>query len=896
MTLVAVMNISEIEKNLESLIDSFSREEFIYDLLLAYGQPKNTITLLKKGKRNLSKRDDQIILKKKMFFQSADNDNLHSVIDELRHDTATMRHDPRFIIVTNYKTILAVDTKTQDTLDIEINKLPKHPDFFGPWAGREKYQNKDENIADVKAAEKMAKLYDEILKDNPATNEEELHELNVFLSRLLFCFFAEDTSIFDGNVFTNSINSNTQPDGSDLDEHLNKVFEVLNTPENQWDKYPEYLRVFKYVNGGLFGDEYNAPKFSARSRKMIIDCGELDWAAINPDIFGSMIQAVVHKDQRSGMGMHYTSVPNIMKVIEPLFLNELREEFEKHQDNESKLKALLKRIYHLRIFDPACGSGNFLIIAYKELRALEMDIFEQLVEISPSWAGDRTSVMSGIRLSQFYGIELDDFAHEVAILSLWLAEHQMNVLFEEVFGQTKPSLPLKEGGNIVRGNATRILWEDVCPKSDGYEVYVLGNPPYKGSKNQSDQEKEDLKYVLDGISTTKSLDYIACWFIKASQYIDKDSRFSFVSTNSLFQGTQVPLLWPYVLETGAEIYFAHKNFLWSNNAKNKAGVTCSIVGIRKANSQKKYLFENNRKKEAKRINPYLYDGRTVFIKNRANVLSALPRLQIGNEAYDCGHLTFLEEEKSEFVKQHPNSEKFFKKIVGSNELIKGFYRWCLWIEPSELSEAIEVEGINERIEKVRAYREKGGMNAKSCMDRPFQFRWVNRAKQSQIVLPVVSSQRREYIPMGFVDKETIIINSAQVIFDPEPFVFAILNSRIHMAWVKLVGGKLKTDYRYNAGLCYNTFPVPDISESQKEAITSHAYAVIAAREEYSEKTLAELYDPDKMPDDLRAAHHALDLAVEQCYRSKPFENDEQRLEHLFKLYEEMIEKEKSGEL
>lgn len=522
------MNIAQIEDNLQKLVENCSEEEFIYELMLAYGLPKNTITLLKKGNRNLSKKDGQIILKKKLFFQAISTSDLHTTIDTLRKTKETFRHDPRFIIVTDHKTLLAIDIKTEDTLDISIKEIAKHFDFFLPWAGMEKAQFKTENPADVKAAERMARLYDEILKDNLFKKPAELHALNVFLSRLLFCFFSEDTDIFERASFTGSISSHTQQDGSDLDSYLNRLFEVLNT-EHRTDQ-PEYLKAFPYVNGGLFGHKYFAPKFTRRSRKMLLDCGELDWSAINPDIFGSMIQAVVHPDQRGGMGMHYTSVPNIMKVIEPLFLNELKEEFEKHHDNKGKLEQLLERLERIRIFDPACGSGNFLIIAYKELRKLEIDIFQRINELSST----PQLPLSRIKLSQFYGIELDDFAHEVAILSLWLAEHQMNVKFREVFGKSTPSLPLKEGGNIIHGNATRIDWENVCPKNKDVETYVLGNPPYLGFLQQDKNQKQDMDVVFGDLKTIKKLDYISCWFFQGAKYIQNNvAALAFVSTNSL---------------------------------------------------------------------------------------------------------------------------------------------------------------------------------------------------------------------------------------------------------------------------------------------------------------------------------------------------------------------------
>jgi len=600
------MNSTQIEENLTKLIANFLKEDFIYELLLAYGLPKTTITLLKKGKHNLAKKSGQIILKKKLFFQESANQDLHALIDSIQKDEATHRHNPRFVIVTDYENILAIDTKTKDTLDEKIVNLNKRFDFFLPWAGMEKANHKNENPADVKAAEKMAKIYDEIQKDNQF-NKEDLHSLNTFLSRLLFCFFAEDTGIFRLSAFTNGIASHTQTDGSDLDQYLNRLFEALNTQSRS--NYPDYLSEFPYVNGGLFGDSYFAPKFSARSRKMIIECGELDWSAINPDIFGSMIQAVVHTDQRGSMGMHYTSVPNIMKVIEPLFLNELKEEFEKNYDNEKKLNQLLTRLENLRIFDPACGSGNFLIIAYKEIKNLEIEIYQRIQQITekPSFAFSR------VRLSQFYGIELDDFACEVATLSLWLAEHQMNVKFKEVFGACNPTLPLKEGGRIVCDNATRRNWEEICPKDEGKEIYILGNPPYLGFLQQSIEQKSDMDYVFGNIKTVRKLDYISCWFFKGSQYIrNANAALAFVSTNSLCQGEQVALFWPHALTGGVEIIFAHTSFKWSNNAKRNAGVSCIVVGLKNKSSSQKYLFTKNNKIQANQINAYLAASKEVY--------------------------------------------------------------------------------------------------------------------------------------------------------------------------------------------------------------------------------------------------------------------------------------------
>ncbi len=468
------MNITQIENNLKKLIKSFNKDTFIYDLLLAYGLPKASVTRLRKGNLNLSKQEGVISWKKKLFFKKEYKADLHLTISKLKDE---LKHNQRFAVVTDDKTLLAIDTLTDDKLDITLKDLPKHYDFFLPWAGMEKAQHQNENPADIKAAEKMARLFDEIKKDNPDDSPEFIHGLNVFLSRLLFCFFAEDTHIFEDNQFTNGIDSHTQPDGSDLNTYLDTLFDVLNTPENKRKGLPEYLNAFPYVNGGLFKEKVKAPHFTRGSRKAVIDSGDQNWSAINPDIFGSMFQAVISANQRGSLGQHYTSVPNIMKVIKPLFLNDLYVEFEKARKTKNrktqinKLNALLNRLDKIKIFDPACGSGNFLIIAYKELRILEMKIFEQ---------GDKLN-LSGIHLSQFYGIEIDDFAHEIAKLALWLAEHQMNVEFKKKFGRTNPTLPLQEAGQIVQGNACRLDWEEVCPKKEGDEIYILGNPPYLGS-------------------------------------------------------------------------------------------------------------------------------------------------------------------------------------------------------------------------------------------------------------------------------------------------------------------------------------------------------------------------------------------------------------------------------
>lgn len=883
------MNIAQIEANLQKLIQSVSNESFIYDLLLAYGLPKASITRLQKGGMNLSKTEGEISWKKKLFYKAIDNDDVYKVITEIKADERLMKNDPRFIVVTDFETLLAIDRKNNDTLDINLLEIPKYFDFFLPLAGMEKAQHLSENPADVKAAERMAKLYDEIKKDNITETPEAVHSLNVFLSRLLFCFFAEDTGIFEPDLFTNSIHSHTQPDGSDLSGYLEKVFEVMNTDPADRHCLSAYLDAFPYVNGGLFRTKHPVPLFTRRSRQAIIDSGDLQWCDINPDIFGSMIQAVITPEHRGGLGMHYTSVPNIMKVIEPLFLNELYEEFEAVKGNIKRLNNLLQRIWKIKLFDPACGSGNFLIIAYKELRRLEMKIFKEMDVVNQF----HSNQFSGISLASFFGIELDDFAHEVATLSLWLAEHQMNREFFTAFGRTKPALPLSETGNIVKGNACRLDWESVCPKHDGDEIYILGNPPYLGGKGQSVDQKVDLELTFNGSKNFKELDYIACWFIIASKYIDLNSKFAFVTTSSICEGAQVEQLWPLICKGDTEIFFAYYPFNWTNNAKDKAGVTCSIIGVRKVNGNKKFFYKNNIRQEVQRINGYLTTGAEIYITKSLSSISKLPAMITGNSPYEGGNLLLTPEEKNILSSGFPNSTTFFKRVVGSNEFINGIERWCIWIEDEKLEEAKKIEPIRERLELVKKFRVSGGEVAKGLINRPHQFRYTYTCKKSLLIVPRVSSSRRDYIPIGFLDTNYIVSDSAQAIYDSETYLFSIICSKMHMLWVRLTSGRLRGDIRYLSALSYNTFPFPQISVTQKQELEKHVYQILDEREKHSEKTLAQLYDPDKMPEGLREAHHQNDLAVERCYRSRPFETDEERLEYLFKLYEQMIEEEKT---
>ena len=891
------MNIFQIEKNLEILKTSFQEESFIYDLLLAYDIPKATISLLKTGKHNLSKTEGQIILKKKLFFVVIKNgQDLYSTIDALNKEESTHRHDPRFLIVTDYQILLAIDTKTWEHKEMLLKASPdpknklqtfdKHFDFFLPWAGMEKSKYKSENPADIKAAYTLAKLYDAIREDNNISTNDEIHALNVFLSRILFCFFAEDTGIFPKDIFTYSIESHTQADGSDLHSYLEWLFEILDQSEETRWNISEYLKKFPYVNGGLFKDKFHIPVFKRKSRNILIESGrDLNWSEINPDIFGSMVQAVVHPDKRGGLGMHYTSVPNIMKVIQPLFLDELRSEYLQNIDNPKNLERLLVRMSKIRIFDPACGSGNFLIISYKELRKLEMDILNTLYQ-----ARIMTFPISHISLSQFYGIEIDDFAHEVAGLSLYIANHQMNLEFTGIFWVSEKLLPLRSSGNIVCANATRVDWEKICPKEEWYEVYILGNPPYQWARVQNEEQKEDMECVFRNMHWANNLDYIAIWFFKGVNYIKNFSgKLAFVSTNSVSQWSQVSLLWKSILSENIEIFFAYTSFKWSNNAKRNAGVTVVIVWLRNKSKEQRCIFGNNSKILTSHINGYLSNADDVYIQERRKPLSNLPEINYWSFALDDWEFTLSEIEKNIIIWSDSLAHKFIKPFIWAKELIQWDKRYCIWINTTELSEAMNIELIKNKIDKVRVWRSKSDrVWTKKLADTAWLFAEIRQPNIDYWAFPTVSSERREYAPILNLKSDSIASNQLYVIPTDEDWIFWIISSRMHMVWIRAVCGSLETRIRYSSSLWYNTFPFPNISSSQKKVITHNVYNILEERERYPEKTMAELYDPDKMPDGLREAHKLLDELIEQCYRATPFRSDEERLSYLFRLYEKMV--------
>ncbi|MBO4905828.1 MAG: class I SAM-dependent DNA methyltransferase [Bacteroidaceae bacterium] len=887
--------------------------EIAYWLLHSFGKSERDIERYKEGKGVL-KTFDGLLIKGLFCYQAAPTTRLTDQLEHLKRDQQVIKAAPKIIAVSDGKSILAYDLREKDTYENLLERLPSDFAFFYPLMDVERAHYVEESPADIKAAEKLAKLHDELRCYNEFRSDDDLHDLNIFISRLLFCFFAEDTGIFEDNLFTSSIRRYTKEDGSDLSQYLDESFNVMDLSFPHRPDIPDMINQFPYVNGGLFSKRIQIPKMGQKARKIIIECGELDWKDINPDIFGSMIQAVVNPEERANQGMHYTSVPNIMKVINPLFLDELREEYNKlneyyeqrkqmlqvgamsqkqfYDDMKAVIKkgnALLRRMSKMKFFDPACGSGNFLIITYKCLRFLEMDILHLQQKCTPQ--GEILFVdNSVISLSQFYGIELLDFPHEVAMLSLWLAEHQMNTKLNEDFGVNTRALPLKNITQIVCGNACRLDWNVVCPHTPEEEVFIFGNPPYLGSRRQDESQKMDMELVFK--KDFGELDYIACWFMVGAKYIKGTrAQYAFVSTNSICQGLQVSLLWKRVLKDGLVINFAYKSFKWQNNAKYNAAVICVIVGVASERiSNKRLLFDGTQCKEVNNISPLLMDGPTIFVKSETlPICKGLSQMNFGNMPADGGKLILSDEEKNDLLSQEPKAEKFVHPLIGADDYINGKRRWCIWLYNEDEKEYLAIPQFKRRIEELRVIREKSSRPQLAAI--PHLFAQITQPMGTPFILiPRATSERREYIPMGYLESNNIAADSCMVIGTKDISLFGMLMSRIHMVWVKTVGGRLKTDYRYSAQLCYNTFPFPKISEEKKQEIEAAAEEVLITREYYPEKTLAELYDPDKMPRDLREAHAKLDDIVESCYPGYPFASDEARLECLFKLYEKMTKK------
>ena len=891
------LSVRELEERVGALAGrNYFSQELLYDLLTAYGRSASSMTRLRKGDLNVARHPEKggVAQKNVVYFMpvphQASTDELLELMGKLTDAEHVTRYSPRFVLVTDYHRLLAYDTRTRETLSTPLGEIGQHVAFFLPWAGMEKTTYISEHHADRKAADKMAVLFDELLKVTPSLKEtaQSRHNLNTFFSRLLFCFFAEDTEVFSSNQFTNAVGSLTLTDGSDTHEVIAQIFAALDA-ESREDK-PAVAAAFPYVNGRLFAVQPGqyVPVFNARARALLLELGALQWGDINPDIFGSMFQSVIDAGQRANLGQHYTSVPNILKTIEPLFLDDLKAQLAAAEGSPKRLRKLLDRIAGIKVFDPACGSGNFLVIAYKELRKLEHAIREQLQQLS----GDYQSQLlldSVVRIENFYGIEIDDFPAEIAVLSLWIAKHQMNVEFKQKFGTSIPLIPLREAGAIRCGNAARLDWQEVCPNDGEEEIYLIGNPPYAGSKKQTKEQKADFPFVFGSKKHSKDLDYVSLWFIKGAEYISgTKAQLAFVSTKSIAQGGHVALFFPHIFSQQVEIGYAYHSFKWTNNAKDSAGVTVIVLSLRtKDIKSPKYIFSGGVRTEAKNINGYLMDSPNILIESRKKspLFSEFPTMVFGNMPLQGGSLLLDPLEYKDILEQSPDSVKYIRKIVGSAEFINGKDRWCLWITDEQSGEALKIPAVAKRAEKVREKRTSSSdPGARKIAETPWRFREQHGDGVDKLIVPRVSSERREYIPIGYLGPDTVISDSAFAVYDAEPWLFGLLTSRMHMVWTRTVGGRMKTDYRYSSTVVYNNFPVPKLSARSKSELTDAALRVLDVREYHSEMTLAQLYDPDTMPQDLRMAHEQLDLLVDSLYRDTPFASDDERLKRLFNLY------------
>lgn len=896
---VAKYTFDQVKRNVAEIAnrDSYTKE-FIFELMAAYGRATSAINQLKSGTIDKSTDPNALLQKGVLYFKVfPQGAPLEEKVEQMGSESLFRRYEPRYIVATDLHHIVAKDAIKHTTLDIEIKDIDNEVAFFYGWTGNEISKGSaDESVADRRAADKMKDLYDEIERENIDSFKADpvgfRHDLNVFFSRLLFCFFAEDTGLFRPKQLTNSIKEYTETDGSNLDLFFKELFKSLDSEDKSGMTTP--YSEFPYVNGSLFNTkEHNIaiPKFSPTARHILILCADLDWSGVNPDIFGTIFQGIVDETRRDENGMDYTSVPNILKVINPLFMDELHEEFDKAFDDQNRLFKLWSRISKIKVFDPACGSGNFLIISYKKLRELEHDIIRRIVELKHGVMSVKLN--SQIKLDHFFGIEIEDFPRELAVLSMYIAAHQMNVEFEKEFGKKISIIPLVDMPTIFRENSARVDWNAICPNNGSDEIYVIGNPPYKGARWQTAEQKHDMEHVLGHLRGVGNLDYITIWFKKGSDYIrSRNSKLAFVSTNSICQGQSVSLFWPDVLNDDEEIGFAYESFKWSNNAKNQAGVTVTVISIRNKSNDPKIFFTSIDSQKVQNINAYLLPIRDIFIDQSTKPISSLPELNYGSFALDDGVFTISLDERDELIKLDNRCEKFLRPFIGSAELLRGISRYAIWITSNDVEEANSIPVIKEKIDHVRDWRNKSTRtNTKKLASIPWRFAEIRYEEKPCVIIPIVSSERRDYIPMGYLSNSTIVSNAAFAVYDAEPYLFALLNSKMHMAWIRTVCGKLKTDYRYSSTLGYNTFPCPPLTSQQKEKLNQSARNILFARANHPELTLADMYDPNKMPEDLRQAHEENDILVDKLYRSTPFQTDEARLATLFKLYEEMTGRE-----
>lgn len=881
------MNPTEIYDALaEIAAKPFDATEFPFDIATATDGAKAAISKLRSGSTNKSDLQGGVLFGKKFHYAPALAGMTDDTLNQLRSSKKTKTSKPAILIATDGEMISAEHPASGDTIYCRFAELGDNFGFFLPAAGKERYRAVEENPVDVKATGKLARLYDALIRANPDWgSDERRHEMNQLMMRLIFCMFAEDVGIFPDNQFSRLLFTHAGNKGEEARETIIAAFQAMNLPKAKREGLPPWTGELEYVNGGLFAGTIDAPSFDAVAFRYLRDACDLNWREINPDIFGSMIQSVADPKQRSELGMHYTSVPNIMKVIGPLFLDDLDAEIHKAWDRAKGLQQVLDRMSRIRVFDPACGSGNFLVVSYRELRARETRILRRLEELN----GPGSLVMfSAIPISHFYGIEIADFAAETAKLALFIAEYQANASFAEVFGRRPAALPLKDAAHIRTGNSLRIDWEEVCPPPNlGEEVFIAGNPPFLGSRNQTPEQKDDQAHVLgNALPSFAALDFVASWHFKAATYLRRHGgAYALVSTNSLCQGQSVGLLWPHLLEDDLEIFFAHQSFLWKNNASSQAAVICIITGVRQRSSAQKKSYEDGIVFTCQNINAYLGDAPDIIVKPARRPTFELPIMDYGNYPGDGNHLTLSPDDREALLKQAPEAERFVRPLFGAQEFLQGKERYCLWIEDDQSADARKIPFIAERIERVRKTREESrdkGYN--SLAEVPYRFRDMRAAEKHTILVPTVSSERREYIPCDLQSAPAVTTNQSFVILDGPLWCLGLLSTRLHLVWIATVCGKLKSDFRYSNTLGWNTFPVPKFTEAQLADLATSARRILKCRYSHYPKTIAQLYDPDKMPDDLRAVHRENDELLESMYIGRPFRNDTERLEKLFKLY------------
>lgn len=795
---------------------------------------------------------------------------------------------PKYILVSDFERFKLYDLDTGAKHEFQLRELSAHVHLFGFMAGYQKRSYKDEDPVNIEAAERMGKLHDTLEAAGYKG-----HALEVYLVRVLFCLFAEDTGIFERTQFQDLVDTYTKPDGSDLALQIAQLFQTLNTPkEDRFKTLDETLGAFPYVNGKLFEENLPLAAFDTKMRESLLLCCALDWSKISPAIFGSMFQAVMNPKERRNLGAHYTSEKNIQKVIKPLFLDDLYTEFEKAKGNRARLNELHRKISTLHFLDPACGCGNFLIISYRELRELELLILRELYK-GGQGVLDVREIMR-VNVDQFAGIEYDEFPARIAEVAMWLIDHQMNLKVSDEFGQYFVRLPLSKTAKIVHGNALRVDWADVVPKED--LSYILGNPPFIGKSLQNKSQREDMGFVFANASGAGLLDYVAAWYVKAAQYIqDTNICCAFVSTNSISQGEQVGVLWGEMFNRyRVKIHFAHRTFSWSNEARGNAAVHVVIIGFGVLDTDNKRIFDYTeikgepQERKAKNINPYLVDGKNILINGQSKPICNVPEMFKGSQPTDGGNLLLTDEEKNEFVLKEPLAAKFVRPFISANEYLNGQKRWCLWLVGIAPNELKQMPLVLERIEAVKKMRLE---STKAATVKWAQFPALfteNRQPQKEYVLvPSHSSENRKYIPFDFLSREKILNNSCFSIPDASPFIFGVISSLMHMTWVKYVCGRLESRFRYSNTIVYNTYPFPLApNDAQKKKVEEAAQAVLDTRAKYPGSTLADLYDPVTMPPDLVKAHQALDKAVDLCYRPQAFGTELARIEFLFGLYEQ----------